>query len=143
MATITVCPPDTIEALEAAPVAWLWDPRETTHLDKLARETIAGLNQPPPCDDTIGDDGEEECASCQALGSWEEEGALAYPLCPACKAQAAAEAQAEPPPEGWPGDLSDLDLLDPVRMEQIITNARAHFEAGTWPRIPAPFGGDE
>ena len=91
MATITVCPPDTIEALEAAlPVVWIGEP---AYLDKLARETVAGLNQPPPCDDAIGDDGEEECASCQALGSWEEEGALAYPLCPTCKAQAAEEAR--------------------------------------------------
>ena len=151
MSTITVCPPDTIEDLEAAlPVVWIGEP---AYLDKLARETVAGLaviGPLPPSPwlerraaEFVGQLAQDECVSCHASGVWEEEGALAYPLCPACKAQAAAEAQAEPPPEGWPGDLSDLDLLDPVRMEQIITNARAHFEAGTWPRIPAPFGGDE
>ena len=211
MATITVCPPDTIEALEAAPVAWLWDPRETTHLDKLARETIAGLNQPPPCDDAIGDDGEdvyadlrdpgdefyidlttgevhrcdedegeedrcpfggdhtrgvlcyevcgldeptpeddtpilaeigplpatpwlerraaellasmdhEECVSCSKVGAWPSEGEAGYPLCPDCKAVAVAEADAA---------AAEYDYLEP-------------FASGTWPRIPAPFGGDE
>ena len=111
MATITVCPPDTIEDLEAAlPVVWIGEP---TYLDKLARETIAGLaqaivNQPPPCDDDdldndiyadLRDPGDEfyidlttgECHRCDEPGAYESDrcpfggdhdrGAMCYEVC--------------------------------------------------------------